>query len=344
MKYISYLTLAATVLIATSCNSFKKEKEGISYKIISDGKGKKLEPGKFFQVQYDQTYKDSKIDTVLASSENFGDQFAQLDSTSIPPVYFRIFCNARKGDSLVIKQSTDSIIKAANGQIPPFIKKGQFIVAHWKIVDVFDTREQADKAFAASREKMSQKQAQKDAAQLKIDDKIITDYLAKNNITATKAPAGTYVQIVTEGTGNVLDTSVVAKVFYTGRSFSNNQVFDSNTDTKFGPAEPLFVYMNAQPGSPRAVIKGWTDGLSVLKKGSKAKFYIPSALGYGSRGAGEAIKPNEVLVFDIDVVDVVSQAQAKAEEEVAYKKAAEMQKRMSDSLQKVQQQAPEQKK
>ena len=55
-----------------------------------------------------------------------------------------------------------------------------------------------------------------------------------------------------------------------------------------------------------SVIKGWTDGLSMLKKGAKANLYIPSALAYGARGSGADIKPNANLVFEIEVVDVVS--------------------------------------
>jgi FKBP-type peptidyl-prolyl cis-trans isomerase 2 len=72
--------------------------------------------------------------------------------------------------------------------------------------------------------------------------------------------------------------------------------------------------MGAIPGSPGSVIKGWTDGLSLLKKGSKARLYIPSSMAYGSRGAGGQIPPNANLSFDVEVVDVISAAQSNQEE------------------------------
>jgi FKBP-type peptidyl-prolyl cis-trans isomerase FkpA len=333
MKYINYITLATALFIFSSCNSFKKEKDGLFYKIISDGKGKKLEPGKFFELKYDQTYKDSKTDTILSTSEKFGNQFAILDSLNIPIAYFNIFSKARVGDSIVVKQPTDSLLKGNPTQFPPFIKKGQFIIAHYKIVNVFDTKEQADSAFKIRMEAMRLKDSVAAIKQIVADDKTIVDFLEKNKITATKAAQGTYVEIITPGTGSNLDTSSVAKVNYTGRGFTSGKVFDSNVDPKFGHPEPFLVEMNAPVGSPKSVIKGWTDGLSLLNKGAKAKFYIPSSLGYGSRGAGDDIKPNEILIFEIEVLDILNKAQAKAAEEAAMKKMEAMQKMYSDSMQ-----------
>jgi FKBP-type peptidyl-prolyl cis-trans isomerase len=52
------------------------------------------------------------------------------------------------------------------------------------------------------------------------------------------------------------------------------------------------------------VIPGWDEGLMLLKKGSKAKFIIPSPLAYGENGAGALIPANSILVFDVEVTDV----------------------------------------
>jgi FKBP-type peptidyl-prolyl cis-trans isomerase FkpA/FKBP-type peptidyl-prolyl cis-trans isomerase FklB len=51
------------------------------------------------------------------------------------------------------------------------------------------------------------------------------------------------------------------------------------------------------------VIRGWTEGLGLLGEGGKAVFYIPAELGYGDRG-DQAIQPNSVLVFDVEVLKV----------------------------------------
>jgi peptidyl-prolyl cis-trans isomerase A (cyclophilin A) len=52
------------------------------------------------------------------------------------------------------------------------------------------------------------------------------------------------------------------------------------------------------------VIEGWDEGIALLQVGDKARFVIPSHLGYGSRGAGGAIPPNATLIFDVELMDV----------------------------------------
>ena len=51
------------------------------------------------------------------------------------------------------------------------------------------------------------------------------------------------------------------------------------------------------------VIKGWDEGIALLKKGSSAKLLIPSELAYGSRGAGGVIPPDTSLIFEVELVD-----------------------------------------
>lgn len=52
------------------------------------------------------------------------------------------------------------------------------------------------------------------------------------------------------------------------------------------------------------VITGWEEGLLYLNKGCKAVLYIPSPLGFGSRGAGADIGPDEILIFDIEIISI----------------------------------------
>ena len=85
---------------------------------------------------------------------------------------------------------------------------------------------------------------------------------------------------------------------YTGKTMDGN-IFDSNTETKFGHVQP-FSFVLGQ----HQVIPGWDEGIQLLQLGSKATFYIPSALGYGERGAGGSIPPNAVLIFDVEVAGI----------------------------------------
>jgi len=84
-------------------------------------------------------------------------------------------------------------------------------------------------------------------------------------------------------------------------------------------------------GSP--VIKGWTDGLTLLNKGAKAKFYIPSVLGYGKQKVGEMIPESAILMFDIEVANILTKAQAKSLNEKNLKIKKDIEKKFYDSLQ-----------
>lgn len=330
MKQSFYLAAAAMVLLASCTPPFKKVGEGIEYKIISDGKGNVVKPGQFFEIAFDQTYKGNNKDTVLMNSRDFSNQMVSLDSTAIPPVYFKIFSQVRKGDSVIVKQLTDSIMKR-NPQTPPFMKKGAFIIAHYKVVNVYETRAAADSAYRVQMQVGRTKDSLKAVEQLKKDDKTIADYLTKNKIQAVKAPGGTYVQIINPGEGDVVDTSKVLKVFYTGKLLEGGTVFDSNTDPKFNHPKAYPVSLAAG-----GVIKGWLDGLSLLKKGSKAVLYIPSGLAYGAQGSGAEIKPNSNLVFDVEVADVITNAQAMTEAAAEQKLMEAQRQHMIDSMKKVQ--------
>jgi peptidylprolyl isomerase len=98
--------------------------------------------------------------------------------------------------------------------------------------------------------------------------------------------------ILEEGTGKMAETGDLVSVHYTG-TLEDGTKFDSSYDR----GEPIqFVLGRGQ------VIKGWDEGIALLKEGSKAKLVIPPELGYGEGGAGNVIPPNSTLVFEVELV------------------------------------------
>ena len=104
--------------------------------------------------------------------------------------------------------------------------------------------------------------------------------------------SGLQYEVLSEGTGPTPTASDKVEVNYKG-TLLNGETFDSSYDRGQSVTFPL--------GN---VIPGWTEGLQLMKVGSKFKFYIPAALAYGDRGAGGKIGPNETLIFEVELIKV----------------------------------------
>lgn len=342
MKKLTYLALLATAAIFAACSgggSFKKGDKGIEYKLIADGSGKKVEYGQIIQLHLTQSIKGARKDSLLTDTRDYLSNIMMLDSVSTPPEYFKLLIQMRKGDSLVIRRVVDSIFGMS--PMPEYMKKGDLLQTTVKLVNIFQNKEEAEKAqkeeLKIAKPKIYKKQYEdiekglaKEQAQRDKDDKIIAEYLAKNNIKATKAKWGTYVATITEGTGAPITSNTVVSVKYTGRTLDSAKVFDSNIDPKFGHTEPYDVPMGQLSG----LIYGWFDGLMTLRNGSKATFYIPSTLGYGTQGRSPSIKPGDNLVFDIEIVNVVSEEEQMAKMEAMQKMMQEQEQKQGDSIRK----------
>lgn len=123
-------------------------------------------------------------------------------------------------------------------------------------------------------------------------EKFLADNKTKSGVITTES--GLQYQVITEGTGAKPTAEDHVKVHYTGTLLDGTK-FDSSID-RGEPAEfPV-----------SQVIKGWTEGLQLMPVGSKYIFWIPSDLAYGDRGAGQMIKPNSTLKFEVELLEIVN--------------------------------------
>ena len=122
-------------------------------------------------------------------------------------------------------------------------------------------------------------------------EKFLAENKSKKDVFTTES--GLQYQVVTEGTGDKPTATDKVKVHYTGTLLDGTK-FDSSVDR----GEPMEFPVNG-------VIKGWTEVLQLMPVGSKYIVWIPSDLAYGERGAGQDIKPNSTLKFEIELLEIV---------------------------------------
>lgn len=106
-------------------------------------------------------------------------------------------------------------------------------------------------------------------------------------------PSGLKIDIIKEGTGPMPQPGQTVVVHYTG-TLTDGKKFDSSRDR----GQPFSFGLGQGQ-----VIRGWDEGLSRMKVGTRARLTIPPELGYGARGAGGVIPPNATLIFDVELLD-----------------------------------------
>jgi peptidylprolyl isomerase len=108
-------------------------------------------------------------------------------------------------------------------------------------------------------------------------------------------PAELLIEDITVGEGPEAQPGQYVSVHYVGVAHSSGKEFDASYNRGEAFDFPL---------GGGQVIQGWDQGVAGMRVGGRRKLTIPPALGYGARGAGGVIKPNETLIFVVDLVGV----------------------------------------
>jgi FKBP-type peptidyl-prolyl cis-trans isomerase FkpA len=293
---LSILTalLGIATLTAHAQDGLQTTPAGAQYQIFTHNTGEKIKLNDIVYFNYIQmTDKDS----VLYSSFKAGKpQPAQIRQSQNVADLMDIFPLLTLNDSAMVKVPTDSIFKGHEEARPPFFPKGSRLVFILKIIKVQSLQEAMAERTAAIEKMKLQEGAE------------TSTYIAANKLSPVTTASGLKYVITKTSALRKPQNGDTVMVNYTGRLL-NGQMFDSSieADAKAGgvhqpgrPYEPLPVVL----GEHR-VIPGWEEGLALLNEGSKAKFLVPSKLGYGEQGMGNgAIPPYATLVFDLEIVKV----------------------------------------
>ena len=124
-----------------------------------------------------------------------------------------------------------------------------------------------------------------------IGEKFLAENAERESVTVTDS--GLQYEVMSEGDGASPTAEDTVTVHYKGTLLDGTE-FDSS----YSRGEPATFPLSR-------VIPGWTEGVQLMKVGSKFKFFIPSELAYGERSTGK-ITPNSTLVFEVELLDVAS--------------------------------------
>jgi FKBP-type peptidyl-prolyl cis-trans isomerase FkpA len=162
------------------------------------------------------------------------------------------------------------------------------------------TEDQAKTIFESFGQKMQAKHIAKTMADGKKNLESGNTFLAENAKKAgvTTTASGLQYQVMTDAKGAKPGPKDGVKVNYKG-SLLDGKTFDSSYDR----GEPAVMPLDG-------VIPGWSEGLQLMPVGSKYKFWIPASLAYGEQ-APPMIGPNQVLVFEVELLDIVKPPAAK---------------------------------
>lgn len=286
MKRLSLVyVVILSLLVSTGCNkvTYKKTPGGMPYKVFRGDSKDTIRVGDILKIFVTQKLNDS------ISFSNAGQlpMYLKIRPEKTPYDISEIWTKLHANDSVVSIQMLDTFINRNPMNIDPKFKKGDKITTYLKILAVFSSDSVAQEDEKLSREQFLDKEI-----------KVVEEYVKSKNPGANKTPSGAFIQILTPGSGNLIDTGNYVTMNYTGTTFSGVK-FDSNVDTTFGHPDPYsFTAGNGE------MIRGFDEGILMMRNGSKAMIYIPSMLGYGSTPNSPNIKPYENLVFEVEIIDV----------------------------------------
>lgn len=154
-----------------------------------------------------------------------------------------------------------------------------------------EAQQELNKFFAELEEKQRAAAAEAGKAVRAEGEAFLIENGKREGVFITKT--GLQYEVLVEGKGKQPKATDTVRCHYEGRLLDGT-VFDSS-------------YRRGEPADfgLQQVIKGWTEGVQLMKEGSKFRFFIPFDLAYGEHGAGADIPPYAALIFDVELIEVL---------------------------------------
>lgn len=302
---ITKMLIGLLLVLCVACDKSERETlSGLKYKVVKEGTGVPAKEGELLLFNF--ILKDSKDSIYRSTYEvDFPQYMPMRDTTGMSREdgLTQMLRMLKQGDSVHVTIPIKDFFKNYRREaLPPEQDSTLDLIFQFKVEAIMsrDSFMTYQRDFYA---KLQQEQIVKDSV-------AIEAYLLKNNITAQKTESGLYYSITRPGQGENGKPGQAAKVDYAGYTLEG-AYFDTSIKSvamekglynpereKFMPYGPYEFTIDR-----REVINGWDEALKVLNKGSKATIFVPSRMAYGPQGQNR-IKPNEVLIFELEVVDL----------------------------------------
>ncbi len=283
------MVIAFALLACSKYPGFKQTDTGLYYKIEKISKDTaKPKTGDWVSMDYRITAVSKGKDTLVFDSKKAGQSPFRIqipDAKSNMPI-FEAVKMLSKGDSGSFIIKADSFFVKLGGMKPPYVDSNSMIRFFVYLVDV-----------------------QNPAAMMQKEDSDRKSYLQSNNITAAPLPSGVYYIETLAGTGMRIDTTRYIKLNYAVTLLSGKELFS----TKQFPETPTVKYGQSFD------TPGFTEAVGLMSKGGKANIIVPSAQAFGDKGMGSLVPPYSTLVYNVEVLDVLTKA-AYDKEQVEKKK------------------------
>jgi FKBP-type peptidyl-prolyl cis-trans isomerase len=319
MKLRSIMALAVAAitvgLLMVSCSGeypgFKKTETGIYYKIYDSDNQDTTRVLKDDIVTMALSY--GLKDSVIFDSKMMPEPIKmQAMDPQYPGDFFDALRLCHQGDSVtfILKAGPFFTKTVGQPQVPSFCTEETDLYFNVKVQKV-QSREEADAELKAMNAELEQQEIIK-----------LQQYVASNNIKVTPTSDGIYYIETKKGTGKSPVQDDYVSVNFTVYLLGNPNKLFSTLDK----GDPVDFKFGGQFEN-----KGFQEAVGLMKEGGKANAIVPSSLAFGERGAGDIVPPFSTLYYEIDLVDILTQAEFdKKQAEIKAKKEAEQSKKAAE--------------